>query len=242
MAFSIRNSLWVTGFLLLSGCSLFQQTTVEEPAPVFEYPAPDRETEQLLDAYRGRYLQYTNRVIATAHDTLRFGKPDGGLNNLVADAIRDRAAEESRRFVHIGVIAESLFHLYFEPGQITVGDIIEFAPHDDHLVILKLSGSQVMDLVQQVAGQGGAPISGARFMLDENQQARGILVNAEIVNPGEEYLVATSSQAANGGGLFPVLWNPIERYDYNLSLKELMLDHFRRESDLYNRTDDRIRS
>lgn len=238
----MRKSIWVLGFLLLSGCSLFQKTSTEETAPVFEYPAPDSETEHILNRYRSTYLQQTNRIVATAHDTLKFDKPDSGLNNLVSDAIRFRAAEESERFVHIGIIGESSFRVFFEPGHITVGDMLEFAPYDCHLVVLKLKGSQVIDLVQQVADQGGAPISGVRFMLGRNNEARAILVNAEIVNPQKEYLVATSSQAADGGDLFPALWNPIDRYDYNVGLKELFIDHFRRESDLYNSTDARIRS
>lgn len=238
----MKKLIWVFGFVFLGGCSLFQSTTSEYTPPVFEYPGPDSETEDLLNHYRGKYLQHTNRIVATAHDTLKFEKPDSGLNNLVSDAIRFRAAEESQRFVHIGVIGESSFHLFFEPGQITLGDMFEFVPDEDHLVILKLNGNQVVELVQQVADQGGGPISGVRFLLDPGNQARAILVNAEVVDPEKEYLVATSSQIADGGGPFSVLWSPTGRYDYNVSMKELFIDHFRRESDLYNITDARIRS
>lgn len=238
----MKKSMWMLVFLLLGGCSLFQKTAIEVEPPTFEYPAPDSETEELLNRYRGEYYRHTNRLVATAHDTLKFEKPDSGLNNLVSDAIRYRAAEESERFVHIGVIGESPFRVYFEPGQITIGDMFEFLPEDDHLVILKLTGEQVVKLVQQVANLGGGPISGARFLLDPDNQAKAILVNAEVVNLQKEYLVATSSWFANGGGPFTALWNPIERSDYNVSMKELLIDHFRRESDLYNITDARIRS
>ncbi len=238
----MKKLIGLAGFLLLSGCSLFQPVVEEYVPPEFEYPGPDSETEEILDSYRHKYRMHTNRVVATAHDTLKFEKPDSGLNNLVADAIRFRAAEESQKFVHLGVIGISPFRVWFEPGKITLGDMFEFLPEDDHLVILTLTGHQVYDLVQQVAAQGGAPVSGARFMLGPDNQAQGILVNAEIINPENEYLVATTSRFADGEGPFSALWNPVRRQDYEVSMNELLIEHFRRESDLYNITDARIRS
>lgn len=71
---------------------------------------------------------------------------------------------------------------------------------------------------------------------------QGILVNAEIINPENEYLVATTSRFADGEGPFSALWNPVRRQDYEVSMNELLIEHFRRESDLYNITDARIRS
>lgn len=238
----MKKLIGLTGFLLLGGCSLFRPAIDDYVPPEFEYPGPDSETEEILDDYRDRYRMHTSRVVATAHDTLKFGKPDSGLNNLVADAIRFRAAEESQRFVHLGVIGISPFGVWFEPGKITFGDMFEFLPEDDHLVILTLTGHRVYELLQQVAAQGGAPVSGARFMLGPGNQAKGILVNAEVINLEKEYLVATSSRFADGEGPFIALWNPVRRQDYDVSMKELLIDHFRRESDLYNITDARIRS
>lgn len=238
----IKHSLPVLIIIfLLSGCALFEKTVVEEK-PELDYPNPDPQIEALLNSYRGNYLQSIDRKVATVHDTLRFEKPEGALNNYVADALRFTAGNELQKFVHVGIIGTSSFGVFFEPGDLQVKDLLEFMPYDNHLVVLTLKGDQLMDMVHQVAELGGAPISGVRFSIDDENRARGILVNSEIIDPTREYLVATGSWAANGGDDFPALWNPINRINLPISLKDLFIEYFRIEADLYNITDSRIRS
>lgn len=226
--------------VVLPGCMLFRPS--QEPVtPEFAYPGPDPEIQSSLESYRGKYMNKVGQKIATVHDTLRFNKPEGALNNYVADALRFRAAAETGEFVHVGAIGESSFRLYFTPGELIVEDVLEFMPYDNHLVILTLTGDELARLVQQVAEIGGAPMSGVRFSIDNDGRARGILVNSEVINPNRNYLVATSSWAADGGDQFPALWSAVDRVDLPLSLKDLFIDYFKSESDLYNITDGRIR-
>lgn len=226
--------------VVLPGCMLFRPS--EEPVtPEFAYPGPDPEIQSSLESYRGQYMNRVGQKVATVHDTLRFNKPEGALNNYVADALRFRAAAETEKFVNVGVIGESSFRLYFTPGELIVEDVLEFMPYDNHLVILTMTGNELARLVQQIAEVGGAPISGVRFSIDEDGRARGILVNSEVINPDRKYLVATSSWTANGGGQFSALWSVGNRVDLPLLLKDLFIDYFKSESDLYNITDGRIR-
>lgn len=98
-----------------------------------------------------------------------------------------------------------------------------------------------MKLIEHVAEMGGAPISGVRFRIDENGEPNSVLVNAEVVNPKAEYLVATSSWAANGGDKFPVLWNASNRKDLDLSIQEVYVNYFRNQVELTSSIDGRIR-
>ncbi len=226
--------------IMLPGCMLFLPS--EEPVtPEFAYPGPDPEIQSSLESYRGKYMNQVGQRVAMVHDTLRFNKPEGALNNYVADALRFRAAAETGEFVNVGVIGESSFRLYFTPGELIVEDVLEFMPYDNHLVILKLTGDNLALLVQEIAKLGGAPISGVRFSIGAEGRARGILVNSEVINPDRNYLVATSSWAAGGGDQFSALWSAEERVDLPLLLKDVFIDYFKSESDLYNITDGRIR-
>ena len=225
---------------LLPGCMLFLPSK-ESPPPEFAYPGPDPDILSALESYRGKYMNRVGRKIATVHDTLRFDKPEGALNNYVADALRFRAAAETEQFVNVGVMGESSFRLYFTPGELIVEDVLEFMPYDNHLVVLTLSGDNLVRLVHQIAEAGGAPISGVRFSIGGDGRARGILVNSEVINQDRKYLVATSSWAADGGDQFPALWSAGDRVDLPLLLKDLFIDYFKSESDLYKITDGRIR-
>ncbi len=226
--------------ILFAGCTMFRPAVVEEE-PELEYPNPDSEISMLLDGYRAGLHREMGRQVAIARDTLRFNQPDSKLGNIVSDALRIRGANELGKQVHIGIIGDSSFRLFFEPGPITVGDIFEFMPYENNLVILTLTGKQVTELVQQNASLGGAPISGVRYTITPDGRARGILVNAEVVDPDRHYRVATTSWAANGGDAFPALWEPVSRQDLDLSVRELFVDYFSSLREIYDITDGRIR-
>lgn len=226
--------------ILFTGCAYFSRTAVEE-TPASAYPAPDPEISEVLNVYRDSLEQVMGRRVATVKDTLRFGKPEGALSNLVADALRFRAAREIREFVHVGIIGEGSFRLFFEPGELTLGDVYEFMPYDNHLVIITMNGTAVKELIEQIAALGGAPISGVRFRIDDKGSATGILVNSEVIDLQKEYRIATSSWAADGGDQFPALWNAIDRMDLDLSVQDALVDHFRNQVVLTAITDGRIR-
>ena len=234
------NRLYLITFtlLILSGCTVLKTADTHQN---LDYPNPDSEIVDILNAYRAGIDREMGEPIAIVKDTLRFDQPEGTLGNLVADALRYRAALELRSFVHLGIIGEGSFKTYFVPGKLTLGDIYEFMPYENHLVILELKGNKIIELIDQVAELGGAPISGARFRIDDENRARGLLVNAEVVDPGRSYFVATSSWAANGGDQFPALWNPESRTDVDLSIKKLYVDFFQGRMELYHEPDGRIR-
>ena len=238
----VLRALFAISFaILLTSCSVFRPAVVEEDEPELEYPGPDSEILQMLDAHRGMLDRQMGVKITTIKDTLRFEKPEGALGNMVSDAIRNRAGNELGRYINVGIIGESSFKLFFEPGELTLGELYEFMPYENHLVVLTLSGDKVYELVNQVAALGGAPISGVRFRIDENNRARGVLVNSEVIDPNKKYRIATSSWAANGGDVFPALWEADERIDLDVSVRTVFVDYFKGRSEIYDFTDGRIR-
>lgn len=230
---------------LITGCALLSNSGAENndadlPRPEARYPAPDPEIESMLSAYRDSLDEAMGGVIAEVTDTIRFGRPESPLGNIVADALRFRAAGELRKFINVGIISQDSFRLYFEPGTLTKGDVYEFMPYDNHLVVLTLSGEMLKELAGQIAEAGGAPVSGLRFRLADGK-ASGVLVNAEVIDPSRPYLVATSNYMADGGDRFPALLEPLDREDLDVSIRDLYIDYFRNKRELSPVTDGRIR-
>jgi len=239
------TTVLLLSFTLLAGCSLFSSTekqhSPEQKEPVM-YPEPDPEISSLLDSYRSALHDKMGEKIATVHDTLRFSKPESALGNLVADALRYRAGFELQRFVNLSVIGDSSFRLYLTPGELTRKDVMEFMPYENHLVILRLRGDKIFELANQIAELGGAPVSGMRLRIVDGR-ARGVLVNAQTLSSDKEYLVATTSWAANGGDQFPALWDYSDRIDlHDVNVRELYIDYFKTRRNIHASRDGRIRS
>jgi len=200
----------------------------------------DSEISELLDKHREKLDAEVGVKIAELTAPAEFGKPEGSLGNIAADAIRFRASREARQFVNLGFIGGDSFRLNFDEGKLTLGEILEFMPYENHLVLLKISGDDVLKLSSQIAARGGEPISGMRFRLEEGK-ARGVLVNSEAVQPDKNYWLATSNYYANGGGGFTAITNPVDRIDFEgVSIRQLYVDHFRNLRIVEPQTDGRI--
>jgi 2',3'-cyclic-nucleotide 2'-phosphodiesterase (5'-nucleotidase family) len=228
---------------LLAACSSQKSTvgeqqvslTLEEQAAI-----ADERIAELLDQYRPRYKDVMGEKVAEVSQPISFGKPESPLGNLVADALRFRAARETRTFVNLALIGESSFRLNLDEGELTRGEILEFMPYDNSLVLLKLRGESVYSLSQEIAGRGGVPVSGLRFRLEGNT-ARDVLVNSDIIQPNEHYWLATSSWIANGGEDFQALSEHVDRVELPVSIREVYLDYFSNQRMINPEIDGRIR-
>lgn len=239
----MQRILVVVFLLFAAGCSSQKSVkTDQEPSVSLEQHAAieDSVISEMLDQYRTRYKQEMEVPIAEVSQPLSFGKPESPLGNLVADALRYRAARETRSFINLALIGESSFRLNLEEGELTRGDVLEFMPYDNSLVLLKLKGENVYSLSQEIAGRGGVPVSGLRFRL-EGRTARDVLVNSGIIDPDHHYWLATSSWIADGGEDFKALRDPVERVELPLTIKDLYLDYFSNQRMIAPETDGRIR-
>jgi 2',3'-cyclic-nucleotide 2'-phosphodiesterase (5'-nucleotidase family) len=230
--------------LLIAGCTGLSSSkspkTEHKEIKEGIYPQPDMVIASALDNYRPSLNSVTGERIAMVTDTLQFGKPESPLGNLVADALRFRAGSELRQFVNIGVIGEISFRLFLTPGELTRGEVMEFMPYDNHLVVLSLTGNKVAELANQISEQGGGPVSGMRFRIVDGE-ARGILVNSQVLDLNKSYTVATSNWIANGGDRFPALWEYTDRIDLDVNIRQLYLDYFKSRREIEPVTDGRIR-
>jgi 2',3'-cyclic-nucleotide 2'-phosphodiesterase (5'-nucleotidase family) len=241
------NRVFIISVLLMfAGISCKSSEKVAEPLEYRSFYSigdsleKDPAVESWLESWREIYNREMERPVARAHGSLTFGRPESSLGNLAADMIRYRAAHEFRKYVHIALIDSDGLKVEFDEGDISLGDLYEFMPYDNTLVILELQGSYIKDLADEIAAIGGAPVSGMRMTIND-ETATGILVDSESLDPDKLYLVATSSYVANGDGGFDSIQNSAVRHDYSLLIRDIFIDHMRRSRELTPVEDLRIR-
>jgi 2',3'-cyclic-nucleotide 2'-phosphodiesterase/3'-nucleotidase len=147
-----------------------------------------------------------DRVLGTATaDMGRSRARDSELGNWVADAMRSAAGTELA-FQNPGGIRADL-----DAGPVTVGDVYEIIPFDNRVVTLKLTGSQVLELLEAgVSPTTCLQVSGLSFAFDParprgERVADVRLADGSRLDPGRTYTVATNDFMAQGGDGFSVL-------------------------------------
>mgnify|MGYP005851797951 CR=1 FL=1 len=239
-------------FVLIAGCAGTESLTPSETMPVntemvqtgpliyFNPEESDSTVQSLIESYRDSLLAFTERKVATASSDLTFEKPAYSLGYLLADILRFRASRELRDFVHIGITDEQSYKTYLKQGTITIGDMYQLLPYDNHLTVLSMCGKDIIALMEEIAAMGGAPVSGVRMSISDGA-AKGVLVNAEVVDSSKTYLVATNSYLANGNGPFRSLHNFKERKDLDLLVRKAFIDYFKNQQQIEPVNDERIR-
>lgn len=242
--------IFLGGLVSLSanGCSVFRPVANHyiwssyrvDNIQVNQSIRPDSTILAILAPYRKHVHEVMDKVVGNSGGIFKKGKPDGSLGNLVADAIRIAAGNITGKAINIGVITNSSLQSGIKKGRITYGTIYNVMPYNNHLVILQLTGSQVEELVNEIASVGGEPVSGIRMSI-VNGQSQAVLVGDQVINEDSTYTVATNNYVADGGGDMPALWNPVKRTDLSLSIRQAIVGYIEDRFNIYPVKDGRIR-
>jgi 2',3'-cyclic-nucleotide 2'-phosphodiesterase (5'-nucleotidase family) len=236
--------LWISALFLLVSCGTLGSNKESRSAEVYYQVsseiADDPEISALLAPYMNRMRSRMNQVIAWSTKPMIKGNPESTLGNLSADIVRFRAVRELRVPVHIGVVNNGGLRIPLPEGNITIGHIYELMPFENTITVLRLSGSQVKEMADQIALGGGQPVSGIRFRIQDGR-ATDILVNYEPLNEERDYLVATNNYMADGGENIAALWKPIERIDTGVLIRDAMIEYIRMQRHLDYGLEQRIR-
>jgi len=235
---------WMLVVAILSSCSTLRPPEPSRSTEIYyqvsDEIAADPEISALLAPYLRQMGSRMNQVIAWSVAPMVKGQPESTLGNLSADIVRFRAVRELGRPVEIAVVNNGGLRVPLPQGNITVGHVFELMPFENTITVLKLTGTQVQHMADQIAFRGGQPVSGIRFRILD-QKATDILVNYQPLDQDKTYLVATNNFMADGGEDISVLWEPIERIDTNVLIRDAMIEYIRMQRHLDYELEQRIR-
>jgi 5'-nucleotidase / UDP-sugar diphosphatase len=147
------------------------------------------------------------------------------LGNLITDGMLDKAREfnpnVSMAFQNGGGIRAPI-----DQGDITYGDVLTTLPFGNTLATMKLTGAEISTALEHSVSQspkehgGFLHVSGMKFTYDSTQPAGSRVVTMEVKNedgtytvidPVQEYVIATNAFTAKGGDGFTVFKNAYEQ-------------------------------
>jgi 2',3'-cyclic-nucleotide 2'-phosphodiesterase (5'-nucleotidase family) len=211
-----------------------------------DYTALDGEidADPQIQAFLSEYTEALNREmdrrITVSTATIERGQPESPLGNLTADITREHASRALGREVDIALLNRGGLRTPIPEGEVTVGMIYELMPFENYITLLKFSGEQIRDIANELAIEGGEPVSGLRMRIEENR-AKDILVGEDPVVDDQTYWLATNNWMADGGGPIPTLWDPIERRDTTTLLRDAFIESLNTRREISPQTDGRIR-
>lgn len=159
----------------------------------------DSQVVKMIEPYKLVLDHSMQEVVGKIPVTLLKETPEGTLNNFIADALLSFNNEPNYTVANCCVLNLGGIRLNELPaGELTVGKCFELLPFENKLVVLKVTGMQLQQLLDLAAFNKGWPIAGIRMTM-KSSKASNITVQGEELDPSKIYMLLTNDYMANGG-------------------------------------------
>jgi len=203
--------------------------------------------EDYIKPYRIQINKNLDSVISYAKYT--YSKKDGQFNtaigNMMADAVYEQANPvfESRTGESIDVVLlnHGGIRSIISEGNITTRTAYKVMPFDNSVVVVKMSGSKVIELIDYlVKEQKAHPIHGLQIILDESLRLKSATINGKAIDESKSYFIATSDYLYNGGDRM-TFFKPNEHlHKINYKIRNVLIDYFTKKDTLAPIIDERF--
>lgn len=150
-----------------------------------------------LEPYKQEVENKLNYHLGDAPEDMIVARPESNMLNWAADALLEMARIKTNQDVDMSVVNIGGLRCNWPAGEITLRNVFELMPFDNELVILTLTGEDLIDLAKAFASQGGQGMSGMEIEIKNNKLKNATLAGHKIV-PQMLYRVATSDYLSDG--------------------------------------------
>ncbi len=177
----------------------------------------------LLQPYTDSVNKYMNTVIGFCNGGLYKKQPESALGNLMADCMKQYASKAFKTNVDAAFINYGSIRSYLPKGEIKRQNIYDLVPYDNLIVLQKVSGNIVHQLLDVMAYKGGCASSGI-VMKIKNRKAVDVVINNASLSDTSIYTIAVFDYLANGGDGCSMLKNIVQQ-NKTLLYRTALLDY-----------------
>lgn len=138
-----------------------------------------------------------NQALGYAPQPLKVYPPECPMLNWASDALLVKARQLYPGRVDMAVVNIGGMRCEWPAGNITRRHVFELMPFDNELVVLTLTGEDILELCQVFAEDNGQGVAGLR-MSAEDKQLIEAQINGKNIEPEAYYTVATSDYLSGG--------------------------------------------
>ena len=150
------------------------------------------------------------------------------LGYWVSDVMKDAAETVTGKPVRLAITNAGGLRSNLRPGLLKVADIFELMPFENELVVIELTGAEVIQVVKEsIVRRGGEPCSGVKAVVAGTPEAATLTItwaDGSPIDPAITVKVATSDYLYGGGDSIPTLKKGRKPFTTGLTLRQILLD------------------
>lgn len=194
----------------------------------------DKALSEMLAPYSANLKKQMEAVIGKAPETINKEGPGAGrLGMLMTDIIRTQASRALGKPIDLAFQNNGGIRAEIPAGDITIGTIYRLMPFDNQIVVIELSGKDLMELFESMGPSiktFGAAVGGAQ-LLYQDKKLLNAKINDKEVDLSATYTVALTDYLYNGGGEYPILRRGQKYQTCNLLLRDAIINYIKNEQE-----------
>lgn len=235
---------------LFAGC---RQKPMHVAGTTHQMVAVDASMDAIQDTAYLNYLQPIKQqlneqldiVIGEVKEDMFAALPESNLLNWTADALCDAAKRHYNGTVDFAVVNVGGVRCSWQKGDLTMRQVFELMPFDNRLVILTVTGKEVLELADNFASWGGQGVSKQIRMELTPKKAKSVLLHGKKIVPEAVYYIATSNYLAGGNDKLYALNKYSNIVDTYLLIRDLYIEQVKLTTEkgkqIYSPTDGRMK-
>ncbi len=191
----------------------------------------DLAVDRLLDRIAAEVgAGFEEAIGLTIGDIVGADRAESLLGDLICDAMREATGAQVAFQNAYGIRAPLL------AGEITRRDVFEVIPFADQVVLMKMTGRRIKEVLEQGLSlrKGMIQVSGLTAAYDlgrpAGQRLRSLAIGGEPAEDSREYTVATNGFLAGGGDYFDAFARGRAATETGILLRDAFLDYLRGHS------------
>ncbi|MCK7590841.1 5'-nucleotidase C-terminal domain-containing protein [Subsaxibacter sp. CAU 1640] len=208
-------------------------------------------TDQSVEAFIKPYREHVNKnldsVISYAVNT--YSKSDGHLNTAIGNFMADAMYEQSNpifkkrtgKDIDFVLLNHGGIRAIISKGGITIRTAFEVMPFENAVVVTKLKGAQVKELLDYlIEAKRAHPISKLKIVLNKDGNLENATIKGQPIDYNKSYFVLTNDYLVNGGDRMDFFKKRDTLYVLDYKIRNALIDYFTKTDTINPVIDDRF--
>ncbi len=178
--------------------------------------------EKIFLKYKTSLENQVMKIIGESEMYMDAKAPESLLSNFLADQLLKKANEINDKKVDLAIINFGGIRAPLNKGKITVSDIYRIMPFENELVIVDIKGSDLKDVLENIAEEGGEGMSNIRLEIAD-KKIGSLFIGGEPFDENKEYTVATMDYLAEGNSGMKGFLKATKRFDTHLRVRDVYI-------------------
>ena len=187
---------------------------------------PSQEAADIVAPYKAKVDSIMAPPLGLSRVSMSAGRPESLLGNWAADVMIEGGTATGLKPADLGLVNVGGLRNNMPEGIVRSGDIMLISPFENSLVVLEMKGSDLLELMRNIAAVKGEGVSSSvRMEITENGELLSCTIDGKAIDPHRIYTVATIDYLAEGNDKMYALKKAVKRHEIGILVRDIMMEY-----------------